>query len=139
MAQEKFDIIDERPVVELPAALVRRGARLEARKDKLQAQLKKLTEDIDAFEAELDALVPPELETDMAESVRIDEDGTLFQVMCKCVECQAELHSMTVVDTAEAMIRSGAVPQSQAEATREHAYSIARDVSRDHQTRMLFN
>lgn len=125
MAHRRFQIIKEKPVATLSKrlqaswqALVRKRERL----TDLEAQLDTATR---TFFTAVEKTVPMSDGEKVAyRGLRMDNDGTLYQVFCDCASCQAGLHDMSVTAVVEEMIRQDLIDEDEVESVRERASEI---------------
>lgn len=127
MAKQEFKPILERLVGPLPKALLRRGEQLRKRQEKFEALGKKLEADVVVWEKSLMEVIPEELKSSAQTGYKIMNDGNFYQLLCGCVECQAQLHEMSLIETVEAMVKADLIPSSQVAAARIQAYGEERE------------
>lgn len=112
MANRKFTLVRERPVGTLTPALQKRWNALRARRQRLAAAEARLTQDVEQFSAHLIEVLS--LDTASVTGLRVGDDGTLFQVLCGCPNCQALLQGLSIAVTVTEMHREGLITSEQA-------------------------
>jgi hypothetical protein len=139
MAREKFTLISERPVGRIPSSVSKRWAALVKRQAKLQAQQEKLKSAMERLEEQLSAYMSQEHITEAHEGFRLESDGTLVQLLCKCVKCQASLHAMPLSWAVESMIKANLIPKDQVATARQQAYEQQMTLDQERVNRQIFN
>lgn len=139
MAQSKFQLISERLIGRVRPSIAKKWAKLHQRQQKIEAQFEKLKKQTEDFQESLEHALPFEYQTEAHEGFRLEPDGRVYQVLCKCFECQAKLHNMSVIDAVEHMIKADLIERSKVAAVREHAYQIEAAKQTDVAKRQLIN
>lgn len=139
MAKDKFQVLRERSLGKIAKRLARRWASIAERHVQLAVKQEKLREEMLALEKDFGKLIPPGYKTAAHEGYRLAPDGTLFQVLCTCVECQAELQKLPIVLVTERMIQARLVPPDKIDAARAHAAALSQKEAKDQRRRMLYN
>jgi hypothetical protein len=139
MAKDKFQVLRERSLGKIAKRLVSRWRSIAARHVQLAVKQEELREEMLALEKQFGKVVPPEYKTPAHEGYRLDPDGTLFQILCTCIECQAELQKLPIVLVTERMIQAKLVPPDKIDAARAHASEMSKKEAQDQRRRMLYN
>jgi len=117
----KFKIIRERRIGPLPDKPLAVWLKLMVRRDKLVAAQERFEAAINKFTEKLNTIAPPPQGGSPHRGYKLDDKGTLFQVLCDCPPCQAKLHGMTVTQTVDAMIAADLIRQDRIPHAREEA------------------
>jgi hypothetical protein len=139
MAKDKFQVLRERSLGKISKKLARKWASIAERHVQLAIKQEELREEMLGLEKEFGKIVPPDYRTTSHEGYRLDPDGTLFQVLCTCIECQASLQKLPIVLVTERMIQARLVPPDKADAARAHAAELSQKEAKDQRRRMLYN
>lgn len=139
MATLKFQLVTERFVGRVPTSLAKKWARLAARQKTLETELEELKAAVTEFEECLGERLPEDALNEAHDGFRLEPDGRLYQVLCKCFECQAKIQTVSVIDTVEGMIRAGLIKKGEEAATRAHAYKIESSRREEEAVRQLLN
>jgi len=123
VAIERFQLIEEKSLGRLSPRLYKKWQVLMARKERLELAQAKLKANLETFELEVAKSAGKKFTADVHQGFKLESNGTLTQIFCKCVNCQAKLHGMSLLTTVESMIKSGLIPRDQIASLRSHVYN----------------
>ena len=123
-AERKFQIVQERLLGELPQLLQAKWRLLVAKRDRLERQQKNFEAEMKKFFRQLDEKIEVDDSSKAFRGLRLDDDGSIYEIFCECPACQADLHGVSVASIVEEMIRQNLIHPQSISTVRQRAHEI---------------
>lgn len=120
-AEHKFQIVSEREVWCLSKSLQRQWNNLLRRKRRLDEQQAVVEAAFKKFFGIVERKREVSADQDQFKGLRLNNDGTVYGIYCKCPPCQAKLHGLSIQTTVEEMIKQKLIKPNEIKAMRQRA------------------